>query len=244
MTIAAGFVCTDGVVLAADTQITGNLKLHGLKVWEITGPELEYSIAMAGAGDAGLIHALRDKLRKLVQPGALGIRPLEMHALMASFGIRGSQMSIETVVDDLESKYLKPFFDEHVVSYPDWQNTRQLYFLLAVRVGARVKLYQNSFATLGSVDSMSCIGSGVELGGYLQDTLFTADMDTQAARRVSAYLLKQVKFYSPWCGGDSTIMTIPTNGRPFVMTKKEVREAEIWMRKHGNSAYEAPPDSE
>ena len=232
MTIAAGFLCSDGVVLAADTQFTGALKQQGLKIWEITGPELTYTIAMAGAGDAGLIHALRDRLRQLVQPGVLGIRPLEMSALMTAFGIRGSQMSVDTVADDLQSKYLKPFFDEHVLSYPQWQDSRPLQFLLTIRVGQRIQLYMNSAATLGSVDAMACIGSGSDLGGYLQETLFTPNTDMQMGRRIAAHLLKHVKRYSLWCGGDSTIMSIPINGQPSFMTKKEVRRAESWMQRH------------
>ena len=33
MTIATGFVCTDGIVIAADTEMTGYAKYQGRKVW-------------------------------------------------------------------------------------------------------------------------------------------------------------------------------------------------------------------
>ena len=72
MTIAAGFVCSDGVVLGADTQVTGQtIKYSRDKVWVLSAPDASHCVAMAGAGDAVLIRALRDHLASHDQSGRL-----------------------------------------------------------------------------------------------------------------------------------------------------------------------------
>ncbi len=56
MTIAAGFKCTDGLVLCSDTEYTWDsvLKLPGPKIY--THREPSFSLAFAGAGDVDFIR--------------------------------------------------------------------------------------------------------------------------------------------------------------------------------------------
>ncbi len=49
MTIAAGFVCTDGVLLAADTLFTGVNKRYASKTW-VLPPLGETVVILSGSG--------------------------------------------------------------------------------------------------------------------------------------------------------------------------------------------------
>jgi 20S proteasome alpha/beta subunit len=55
MTIAAGFLCHDGIVLAADTLYTGENKRDAAKLWIFQ--KGENVVGIAGAGDATLHQA-------------------------------------------------------------------------------------------------------------------------------------------------------------------------------------------
>jgi hypothetical protein len=238
MTIAAGFECSDGVVLCADTQVTSNIKQNGPKVWTLTDPKSDFVVAMAGAGDVVLIHALRDKLAAFDRPNILGLN------FMTMIGMTGSMTGrtpMETLIEALQERILKPFYEQHVYTYPTWETTVRLEFLLAVRVGNRCVLLDSSYATLSTSDHKACIGSGSDLGRYLQETMFDPTMNVRETRRVAAYMLDQVKTYSPWCGGDSDILTIPTVGDPVFATDVEIRSDEMSVRRRIKRASSQSP---
>ncbi len=47
-----------------------------------------------------------------------------------------------------------------------------------------------------------------------------------AGRRVVAHLLKQVKTYSPFCGGDSQILLVPHEGPAKFATARQISKDE------------------
>ena len=57
-------------MLGADSQVTGStIKYSSDKVWVLSAPDASHCIAMAGAGDAVLIRALRDHLASYDESG-------------------------------------------------------------------------------------------------------------------------------------------------------------------------------
>lgn len=66
MTIAAGFVCRNGLVLCADTEYTGSTKHSGAKLWARSDGPL--GLAIVGAGDPVLIRLARDRIHERVTP--------------------------------------------------------------------------------------------------------------------------------------------------------------------------------
>ena len=113
-------------------------------------------------------------------------------------------------------------------TYPTWETTpyRQLQFLLAIQIDGEAALFEHSAATLGWVDTCACIGSGSDIGQYIQATRFTADMDMRDGRRLAAHLLQQVKTYSPDCGGESTILLVPHQGETTFIEPRHILEDE------------------
>ena len=225
MTIAAGFVCSDGVVLGADTQVTGQtIKYSSDKVWVLSAPDASHCIAMAGAGDSVLIRALRDHLASHDQSG----RPQLAEALSRLSAIAGPrQRPLDQLVEGLQ-RSLQKFYETHIYTYPTWETThyRQLQFLLAIQIDGEAALFEHSAATLSWVDTCACIGSGSDIGHYIQATRFTADMDMRDGRRVAAHLLQQVKTYSPDCGGESTILLVPHQGETTFVEPRHIFEDE------------------
>src|SRR5688572_2006464 len=61
VTIAAGFICSDGVVLAADSQYTGVNRRDAAKIWHFGDTNV---VAMAGAGDATLIRRAKYEIER------------------------------------------------------------------------------------------------------------------------------------------------------------------------------------
>jgi len=68
MTIAAGFVCSDGLVLCADTQYTSSTKFSETKLWEHSAGDLR--LVIAAAGDATLMNIAVEGVTKQLDAGA------------------------------------------------------------------------------------------------------------------------------------------------------------------------------
>ncbi len=226
MTIAAGFVCRDGVVLGADSQVTGAIKFSRDKVWVLPTRDASQCVAMAGAGDVVLIRAVRDALaesdRRRFDPPFAHLAQVLSSALTPS---DDPQPPLDRLVERLQAA-LETFYEHHIYPAPNWEESRPLRFLLAVQAGGQAALFDQSGPTLARTTSHVCIGSGSDLGQYLQETRFTSEMDMATGRRVVAHLLKQVKTYSTFCGGDSHILLVPHEGPATFATARQIRKDE------------------
>src|SRR6266852_5046288 len=71
VTIAAGFYCTDGLVLCADTQetITGYSKVNTQKMTQLETPF--FNMVFTGAGDSGLIDMTVQLMDQALTPKEL-----------------------------------------------------------------------------------------------------------------------------------------------------------------------------
>src|SRR5882762_5954259 len=63
VTIATGILCSDGVVLCADSLETFRYsKTYGPKIFELQLPQQPFKVVLTGAGDSVFIDALQDKM--------------------------------------------------------------------------------------------------------------------------------------------------------------------------------------
>ena len=181
---------------------------------------------MAGAGDVVLIRAVRDALAESDQRRS---DPPYMHLAkaisLALTPIDDPQPPLDRLVERLQAA-LETFYEHHIYPAPNWEESRPLRFLLAVQAGGQAALFDQSGPTLARTTAHVCIGSGSDLGQYLQETRFTSEMNMAAGRRVVAHLLKQVKTYSPFCGGDSQILLVPHEGPAKFATARQIRKDE------------------
>lgn len=187
LTIAAGFVCSDGLVLAADTQFTGIHKRHGSKLWWFRCGQSV--VAIAGAGIATYMRHAKEQIRHQLKDGMSDNAIVEV---------------ANNVVFALAAKHAQ-------VDAEDWD----LNLLLGICSSSGVSMYENQsgfvFAPVETENKSQCIGCGRSLGLYFTDWLFDPILTTRWATTIAAHLLNRTKALDPDCGGDSYILVVPSD---------------------------------
>jgi hypothetical protein len=170
MTIAAGFICSDGVVLASDTLYSGYQQQYGRKFWTLgKGTSL---LILGGAGTEAGLKKIKERVEDALQK--------EMPPLKA------------VTVIEKAIKYthalLKPRPDERT------------YLLIAIRVNGKARLYHNPAGEAVVIpfdqEVSHCVGVGFGLGLYFARYLFKDGMSMHWARIIAAHLIRNAKAYS------------------------------------------------
>jgi 20S proteasome alpha/beta subunit len=202
MTIAAGFLCADGIVLGADTLYSGINKRYAAKIWTL--PLGNVYVAFAAAGVAVSIGRVFQELRRRLNVS----------------------MSVDDIIEEADdvlgrlAQKLAPMSDNDLPS-----------LLMAIRAPGRYALLENDGNVILThvLKPSQCVGTGASLGLYFTDSLFSGEMSMKWARIIGAHLLKQAKEHADGCGGDSRILTIPSDGEPIFATKEEIVECESYL---------------
>jgi len=180
MTIAAGFRCKDGVVLAADTEISvlgGTGKSYSSKMFEINsglGSHLTYS----GSPDftKELVQELKQSVAGKPQQSAL-------------------QALKETYRDYYDAQL--PDSDRDTTS-----------MLITLREGKKVHLYVARNRHFAPVRQYEALGIGSEQGEALFNPLHSQWMSTAEAKYMAIYALRRVKGFVQGCGGKTEVIEI------------------------------------
>lgn len=204
MTIAAGFVCSNGLVLCADTEYTGSIRQTGQKVW-IREHDNSYVLALAGAGDTALIRLVRNRLFERVDP---------------TKAAREAETELEQI--------LRSAFEDHIDKAPP--EARAAGYDVAVLVGVRKGdgrvLLEHSRTAVAWVQSYSCVGVGAPVANYIAETMFTGGMSIQDTIPIACYLLKQTKTFGVMCGGASHVIVIPASGPAEFIDPERIKKLE------------------
>jgi hypothetical protein len=201
MTIAAGFVCSDGLLFASDTLYSGEQNTYGRKFWTlIKGDSV---IVFGGAGLAPSLKRTRDLIDQTVT---------------ASMDRDEVIVSIEKALEYVET-LIKP------------QDHERTYALIGLRMAGNYWLYENEggrSVLTGLNENSQCVGAGHSLGLYFARSLFLRNMPLAWTKVIAAHLIKHVKTYnSGWCGGDTHLLELPLNGPPkFEADQKEIEKLE------------------
>jgi 20S proteasome alpha/beta subunit len=192
VTIAIGVLCSDGIVLAADTQesVDEYSKISRPKVFQLSLADDRVKAVLAGAGDSVFIDALRGKLESALDRADL-------------------------TCDSLESKA-----EAAIVSY--YRNIWPLYatqrdrpegdLLIGLRGPDGIRLLHADGPLVRRVDSYESVGFGTVFSTYHLDKLFTPTMDVEMTAAVAIHVLDVVKKNVEFCGGDTHVFVISANG--------------------------------
>jgi 20S proteasome alpha/beta subunit len=194
MTIAAGFCCSDGVVLAADTLMTlpGGGKTYRPKLFKINEKESSY---LAYSGTEAFAKGLVSKL----QQGTVG---------------RSGNTFLKTV----EGIY-KHFWREHYTEVPKAEKT-WAHVLITFRRDNKIALYRTSLHHVYPVvDSYAVLGIGEDAGEALFKPLYRAGMETYEAAYMVIYAFQKVKKYTEGCGGETQIRSISNPNRGISLVR-------------------------
>jgi hypothetical protein len=197
MTIAAGFVCREGILLCADTEQTDwAMKLHGSKVghFQFPGGQLAY----AYSGNTRFAFSAIHKCRKELESGVTG----------------DALAHIETILD-VE-------FRRNAFEHPDYSKDKAgigYQFILALRIeDAPFRMYVTTETAIHQVSEYDCIGFGEYLAHYLIRPWWVGGLPIHSVLSMAAYALTGTKEYVPGCGGVLVYLVLMHDGRVGVLT--------------------------
>ena len=191
MTIAAGFVCTNGVLLCTDTQHTA----YPLKYDATKSDDFEFpggKLAFAYAGNTNFAVSATEKCQRHLK------EKKRLHPLADIEGI-------------LEKEYRRT-----VLSHPDRNSDGNIpyWLLLALWLpSSGVKLYATHQIALHEVRTYECIGAGQYLAQYLIEPFHLFPMDEWKAIVVASHALAAAKNHVDGCGGMSIFTLVQNDGR-------------------------------
>jgi len=211
MTIAAGFVCKDGVILCADTQETipgyARTDVQKLRSFEVKGINLFF----AGAGNNGIqvdasIEEITDNLRDSPED------------------LADARRFVRVLRDAVRAVFPMEY-------YPRAETEVDL--LMAVQFSSSAKLYRITDCSVASVTERVCVGAGLVLANQLLQRYYSWDASLLEAAIISLYVLYHAKKWVPSCGGNTDIALIPNiGGRMSYMPTEEVEKIEKYCEAH------------
>jgi 20S proteasome alpha/beta subunit len=183
MTIDAGFVCMDGIILAADTQetIPGYTKnsTEKIRIWGDQG----LGIAITGAGETDLIETIGPEIERAI---CWDYSPKEVR-----FPDDVKEVIRKAMVSAF-LKYLRPY-----ASFPK-DDRPWCELLVVVSVKNEVNEYESLFKVSGvTVREITygaeCIGSGLILAKSLIERFYSSFINMDQAILAACYVMYQTK---------------------------------------------------
>ena len=192
MTIAAGFVHRDGVLLCADTQHeTLTMKSHATKLHQ-----LDYwdgHIAFAYAGNSAFALSTIERCTKRIE------------------ALHNGEDPVTAAEKILDAEYRRV-----VYKHPDRLIDPNVgyYFLMAVhrRSKGRTELHASYEVTIRQIFSYEALGIGKPLADYLVKPFYTRGQSEHDAVCFAAQVVSIAKEHVPGCGGMSLLLSLRNDG--------------------------------
>jgi hypothetical protein len=196
VTIAAGFLCDDGILLCSDSQESfGDFKRHQAKIAIRQSTPLK--ALFAGAGDGTFIDILVDKMWD---------------------AIKSKQGSIQTLIAALEDRAIE-LHQKYWPVYPEKEKPTAHLLIALYQTGEPPRLLKMEGPLVLEVREYECIGYGVPLGKYLCDRIWECPMSLRPSIIAALYMLEQVKTHVEYCGGHNSLAYIQNDGTLRTMSK-------------------------
>ena len=186
MTIAAGLVCSDGLVLFADSEEQeGFIKTNTEKIQKFSEDSCHLVVANAGNG------LLADSLTEQIFDALAG---------------NGNKNEKE-VIDTIRQKIIE-FHQNEVSLFPSENYSKVVDLVLGLQVASSPPTLMHAQATaLRKVREFAVLGNGAEIKFLLQE-LYSSEMPIKHGILIANYLLETAKRYVQGCGGESRIATL------------------------------------
>jgi 20S proteasome alpha/beta subunit len=221
MTIAVGFRCVDGVVLAADSQYTEGLaKLYGQKIFPIPSNSY-YALTIAGSGAVpslkGIVGQIEEKLQQ------------QIGAKSTSFS------ALKSIVEEV----LRTYYPKHIDSAPKAKrDDLEVQLLVAAWVaGHGTRLFETYRTFVTEVAQHRSIGAGSLLVEFLRKTLLppSGRPSVEVAKPLAAYMVWAAREFVQFCGGRTFVRALLNNGTDRRVWSEEIREAEEYFQDFFNN---------
>jgi Proteasome subunit len=179
MTIVAGFKCKDGIVLAADTQVSYPQSYsYESKIFDLSG---RLSCFMAYAGNVPIAKEVKERLQQTVADTVeasqlIGNIKMELKELHTDYFSKAPQKEKDAV-----TALFCMFADQEWKLYCAWGN----------------RFYP--------VDRFELLGVGIDTGNAVLEPLYRPELRVEEIAALAAYGLNILKKFVPGCGGESEI---------------------------------------
>jgi 20S proteasome alpha/beta subunit len=199
MTIAAAFVCNNGVILGADTEVTrsATCKTYESKIHRIH-PDVDVYLTYCGFPDyvRELIERVRDASGITRNPVDVMLTPDECFDLIRTL-----------YQTDMEKETQKPpenvMWNELLVAV-----RRNMHYLFKAKYDYRITVYHLNGNSVVPVDRYATIGIGSDIGHAIFGPVYRQFAPTIEAAFDMINALRRVKTTVPGCGGPSDILMI------------------------------------
>jgi len=187
MTIAIGMLCSDGIVLAADRQLTreDGHKYQEQKIFPIDGGDWKAVLTYSGSPDF-----VKEVQQKLVS--SLNREEIKVDC-------RAIRDALEEILNGLGRQYGDVGTDLLVAAYGN-QEVPQL-----MKFDGKAIHGTHGFNCLGVGDS--------SLISFLSEALYRPELTVQQGIRLAVYLVSKANRYIDKCGGGPDIATLGHQGR-------------------------------
>jgi hypothetical protein len=191
MTIAAGFLCDDGIVVCSDTEHTGGSKLNRPKIFTVHD-----DLILSGAGDSTSIKWV--------------VEALERHYKNSpNFTINDVRAELERTLLKLYKTHIHPFYRGDDPDRPDAD------ILAAVRDrDGTLALFSSANTQVTQVDRYEVLGTGAVLGHFIADWLFDSSQNVKVVKIIGLYIVGQAKRHALYCGGETQLYILPKQRMP------------------------------
>jgi len=198
MTIAARFICSDGIILCADTEQTqGEAKYEKDKIFGF-----EDHLLVTGAGDSAFIKMAFDKLCDKFNE-ARPVNPSDARDM------------IEEIVLEIHDRHIFHFYEPSDPTRP------QLYLIVGTRcTNVELALIKADNSAAFLADMYVATGAGQPLFEYWAKYFYRANLNMDVQSYLALFILREVKRSSVYCGGWSRVARLPRT--PFVPRPGEV----------------------
>jgi len=229
VTIAAGILCQDGMVICADTEETiteerkgpqGKIRIVQHYAMPVAGGEqkFDWTIGIAGAGHSDWVAVFNDGLSREV---------------MDKFNPRRNPTHAE--LQQLLEAYAQQFFERYIRNYaenPEHRPQVQIVLLMQHHGGVlfRDMFRINDNLVLGdNFRGYVAIGTGSPVFHHLADSLLlNASYSARQTASIAAYIMDRVKSEVRGCGGNTHIVIIEGDCSYKSIPTTRVKELEIY----------------
>jgi len=217
MTILVGMICTDGIVLAADSQETclGGVNIKRLDFEKICPLLVTESatIVMAGSGQGAFISRAAEILETKLTRSSMIRSPREVADL-------AEDTLLEINRRYVTERALAMKIDISEIEKPS----------LSLLLGMVLKSKEQSPYSIFSVfpegvaqkeTGYAALGSGSPFAEYLLSRMYRTSINVVQGSLIAAYIIEQVKSVEPYCGGPTYISVIQS-GKIFNPTRLQI----------------------
>jgi 20S proteasome alpha/beta subunit len=187
MTIAAGILCADGIIVCADTEHTGDVsKFQASKIIAVD----EHTF-LTGAGSTDYILMTADKLRDELKAA----RPVNA---------TDARQIVETVVKGVHAEHIFNFYNASDPYRP------QMSLIVAIRCsGGELALIKTTDSATRLGKDFEFTGTGQPIFEYWCRYFYRDRLTMEGMAMLALFMMKEVKKVHPSCGGASHVSYLP-----------------------------------